>query len=81
MRILKVCIGNVTYNRRTRERHVEIITEEERHERELKRNVLERRIASRLKREKELDRKASKKKRRPKKGCMDGKWLKNVYGK
>jgi hypothetical protein len=79
MGVIKVYIGNVTYNRRTKERRIEVITEEERDYREKRRKDLERKIALKIKREKELDKKA-KKKRPPRKGGMRGKWMKNVYG-
>lgn len=80
MSVIKVYIGNVTYNRRTKERRIEVITEEERDYREKRRKDLERKIAAKIKREKELDKKAKKKKRPPRKGGMRGKWMKNVYG-
>lgn len=80
MSVIKVYIGNVTYNRRTKERRIEVITEEEYDYREQRRKDLERKIAAKIKREKELDKKAKKKKRHPRKGGMHGKWMKNVYG-
>lgn len=81
MSTLKVYVGSVTYNRKTKERHIEIITKEECDERERLRKERDNKIVAKIKREKELDKKVKKKKRRPRKGGMNGKWMKNVYGR
>lgn len=81
MSILKVYVGSVTYNRKTKERHIEIITKEECENRERLRKERDNKIVAKIKREKELDKKAKKKKRRPRKSGMNGKWMKNVYGR
>lgn len=81
MSIIKVYIGNVSYDRRTKERHIEVVTKEEYDYRSEQRKERDRKIVAKIKREKELDKKAKKKKRRPRKGGMNGKWMKNVYGR
>lgn len=81
MSTLKVYVGMVTYNKRTRERHIEIITKEECGEREKKRVESEKKLAKKIANEKRLEKEARKKKRSPKKGGLNGKWMKNVYGR
>ena len=71
MSTLKVIIGHVEYDRKTRSRKIEIISESERDYRERARKELDRKIRA----------KKNQKSKKLRKSKMHGSYLKKVYGR
>lgn len=83
MRTLKSVITKVVYNRKTGEKAITTVTEEEWVEIDACNREREARIRAKVAREKkkdELSSRRKRKRRRPRKGTMNGMWMKRVYG-
>lgn len=83
MRTLKSVITKVVYDRKTGEKTITTVTEEEWVEIDACNREREARIRAKVARERRKDELASRRKRkrrRPRKGTMNGMWMKRVYG-